>query len=229
MNESDQWNEQRNYQMPPGPDSRDGMQQPWPGYGMPPGYPHQSQYPVRRKRKWIAGLLAFFIPGIGHFYLGLMVKGIVIMLLIALDITAIVSVATGGADALPIVLLSLLLPIIYFYNLFDAIQSTDTVNERFAAAGWNPQSGWTAAPPPAQNGPAAGPNDSRAAWNGVRGLPPSSLLFLGAAAIVVLIMADISWTHWLFNSSGSLVGAVLLIVAGAGLWLWEMRGHSGSK
>jgi hypothetical protein len=214
MNESEQRNDEQSYDRPPSPDARD-QQYGYPGYSVPQGNPYDGRRPIRKKSKWLAGLLAFLIPGIGHFYLGLMIKGIVFMLLIALDITAIVYVSIEGENVLSIVLLSLLLPIVYFYNLFDALQSTDTVNERSAAGSWNPQFGWTPAPPAARNGP--------------RGITAGSMLFLGAAAIIVLIMTDISWSRWLFNSSGSIIGAILLIAAGAGLWLWEMRGHHGPK
>ncbi len=98
------------------------------------GYPPQP--PRKRKSKWIAGWLSFLIPGTGYFYLGLMVKGITIMLLMALNIVAITFAAIELNNPLLIILLSLLLPIIYFYNLFDAIQSTDAVNEKNNLAGW---------------------------------------------------------------------------------------------
>lgn len=214
MNERDVRKDEQNYQMPPSPDARE-QQYGYPEYGVPQSYPYNTRPPIRKKSKWLAGLLAFLIPGIGHFYLGLMIKGLVFMLLIALDITAIVYVSIEGENVLSIVLLSLLLPIIYFYNLFDALQSTDTVNERSAAVSWHTQSGWTEAAPAARSGP--------------KGINAGAVLLLGAAAIVVLIMTDISWNRWLFNSSGSIIGAILLITAGAGLWLWEMRGHHGPK
>ncbi|WP_276357781.1 TM2 domain-containing protein [Cohnella caldifontis] len=101
----------------------------------PPGY---AEVPLSRpkKKKWIAGLLAFFIPGTGHFYLGQMTKGVSVMLLIAFDICAITFASQQMDNVLIIVLLSLLLPIIYFYSLFDAIQSTETVNDRLTAPGW---------------------------------------------------------------------------------------------
>ncbi|WP_052475983.1 DUF6677 family protein [Cohnella kolymensis] len=217
MNEQDRGMNGQSYQSPPGPDAHEQQQHGYPGYSMPQGHPYDPGRYSRKKSKWLAGLLAFLIPGIGHFYLGQMIKGLVFMLLIALNITAIVYVSIEGENVLSIVLLSLLLPIIYFYNLFDALQSTDNVNDRFTATGgWTPQSGWTAAPP-------------EAVRSGTKGITAGSILFLGAAAIIVLMMTDISWNRWLFNSSGSIIGAVLLIAAGAGLWLWEMRGHHGPK
>jgi TM2 domain-containing membrane protein YozV len=174
----------------------------------------ETQQQARKRSKWLAGILAFLIPGIGHMYLGLMVKGIVLMLLVALDITAIVFVATEGNNVLSIVMLSLLLPIIYFYNLFDALQSTDTVNESKAAPNFNAQMGWAASPakPAIEEG-------------FTRGVPPIGFLFLAAAGIVIVVMAGISWTHWLFDSLSSMLGALVLIGIGIGLWFWEMRGQ----
>jgi hypothetical protein len=172
----------------------------------------EAQQQARKRSKWLAGILAFLVPGIGHMYLGLMVKGIVLMLLVALDITAIVYVATEGDNVLSIVLLSLLLPIIYFYNLFDALQSTDTVNERKAAPTFNAQMGWAARParPAAEEG-------------FTRGIPPVGILFLAASGIVIVVISGISWSHWLFDSFGSMLGAIVLIGAGIGLWFWETR------
>jgi hypothetical protein len=57
-----------------------------------------------------------------------------------------------------------------------------------------------------------------------RGMPPLVILFLATVGIVILIMADTGWTHWLFNSIGSMMGAIVLIGAGVGLWFWETRG-----
>lgn len=124
-------------------------------YGVPQGQGHPYS-PVRRPKrrsKWAAGLLAFFVPGIGHMYLGRMTKGISIMLLLAANITAIVDRATvEPVNVLSIVLLSLLFPIIYFYSLFDAIQSTDDVNEKLAA-----KAGWQSYPPMEPHGHAHPP------------------------------------------------------------------------
>jgi TM2 domain-containing membrane protein YozV len=114
----------------------------------PAGYPLQEVPAKRRKSKFLAGLFAFLIPGTGHMYLGLMVKGVVIMLLLTLNICGIVFAATGGANVLTIVLVSLLVPILYFYNLFDAVQSADLVNNRLQAGGpgIQPAYGWTPSP-----------------------------------------------------------------------------------
>jgi hypothetical protein len=216
MKESDDRSSATPYPLPPNPDEDSRVQEQWPVYGAPPAYVREPR-PGKRS-KWLAGILAFLIPGIGHMYLGLMFKGIVLMLLVALDITAIVYVSIDGNNVLSIVLLSLLLPIIYFYNLFDAIQSTDTVNERGASAAYHPLRGFA--------GRTANPTveDSIA-----RGVPPLGILFLAVAGVVILILADTGWTHWLFNSVGSMMGAIVLISAGVGLWFWETRGQHRNR
>ncbi|RKP45797.1 hypothetical protein D7Z26_24915 [Cohnella endophytica] len=170
-------------------------------------------YRYAKRKKWVAGLLAFLVPGIGHMYLRLMVKGIVLMVLIALDISAIVYVSVDGNNVLSIVLLSLLLPIIYFYSLFDAIQSTDYVNDRNAFA---------AAHPPMA--PGRGFNASSIEESLARGVPPLGIMFLSIIGVVILIMAGAKWTNWLFHSFSSMLGAIILIGAGVGLWIWETRG-----
>jgi hypothetical protein len=151
------------------------------------------------------------------------------MFLIAIDICAISYVSMERINVLSIVLLSLLLPIIYFYTLFDSLHSTDTVNDRSDfRPGWPTPEGWDGMAP----SPAPGPFQSqpdRPMAHFSRNIPAASLLFLGAAAVIIFVMADVSWTHWLTRSSGSMIGAVVLIGVGVVLWFWEMRSQRGGK
>jgi TM2 domain-containing membrane protein YozV len=214
----------------------------------------------RPKKKWIAGLTAFFVPGTGHFYLGQMLKGITIMLLISIDICVIVYVMTLE-NMLATILFSLMLPIIYFYSLFDAIQSTDVINER-AHARWQMQMqaqaqgpAFHVPPPPAS--PAAGPMDGPAAssfspegqqsdagadrwqhqdpvWTvqssqpSPQSQPVKTVLFL-AVIVGALLLMNMEWSGLPFKSSSSMVGAVILIAAGVGLWFWESRKDRGKE
>lgn len=237
--------------------------------GYPPGYPQTPPPYVPRKSKWIAGLLAFFIPGTGHFYLGQMVKGVIIMLLIAADICAITFAGIQMDNVLLIVLLSLLLPIIYFYSLFDAIQSTDVVNQPRLYPQWpGPVYGMPPGPAPTQPGsvspgyaptpaePAAGYTDpsvnrqtqeyeAQASGPHVplpqppgptpnpdgfhRALSTPAVILLGAVVVVLLLAANMGRVQWPFHSSSSFAGAVVLIAAGIGLWIWESRKQHGKK
>ncbi|MFC5530838.1 DUF6677 family protein [Cohnella yongneupensis] len=183
---------------------------------MPPGYPPPYGRSARRRSKWIAGLLAFLVPGTGHMYVGKMVKAVVIMLLIAGNITAIVQVATANeSSVLAIVLLSLFLPIIYFYNLFDAIESAEIVNERIAATEWNANPG--------------NPNPQPIASHTVRGVPLKKFVLFAVAGLVLCMLAQQTWAEWQFDSTFSMIGAVLLIGGGIALWIWELRGPQGPK
>lgn len=244
-----------------------------PGYaqGYPAGYPQDDQMKIPKKKKWLAGLLAFFVPGIGHLYLGLMMRGIVIMLLIAFDICAIVFAEDQIRSPLVVLLLSLMLAIMYFFSLFDAIQSTDVVNQRMRYPAWQPpmymprQDYAVPHPPVAPSadpgygeGPAQsdssvyasahagageqeqaapapnaiGPMPSPPA-QGPAGMPrqlnATGVMVLAAVVIVLVLVTGMGWSGWVFRSSGSMAGAVLLIGAGIGLWLWEMRGDRARK
>lgn len=224
MNPSDEWG-----QPPEGREPRERRAED--GYGMPPPYGYgPSGYPplpVRQKSKWVSALLSFLVPGTGHMYLGLMAKGIAIMVLLALNICAIVYFGVeygggSGGSVLIIVLLSLLLPILYFYSLFDSLQQTEAMNERYAS-GWPGASGWNAMPPGTAQG-SGPPQGSRP-----QQVPVVGVVLLAAGGVALFSMADTSWTRWILHSSGSMVGAVILIVIGGVVWLWERRGGSSRR
>jgi hypothetical protein len=87
--------------------------------------------PKRRpqKRKFLAGLLAALIPGTGHLYFGLLRKGITFIFLILLDISALLYFSSIGMQInVPLlILLALIIPTIYFYNVYDVLQSADRI------------------------------------------------------------------------------------------------------
>lgn len=85
---------------------------------------------VSQKGKFTAGFLAFCFPGLGHFYLGLMQRGFSVLLVFALNIVFLTyNASMPNGDNVPLlVLLGILVPALYFYNLFDALQCTDRVN-----------------------------------------------------------------------------------------------------
>ncbi|WP_083205097.1 DUF4097 family beta strand repeat-containing protein [Bacillus sp. FJAT-27264] len=83
----------------------------------------------RRKRKFVAGLLAALIPGSGHIYFGLLRKGISFIFAILLDISALIYFSSIGMQInVPLlILLGLLIPVLYFYNVYDVLQSADRI------------------------------------------------------------------------------------------------------
>ena len=82
-----------------------------------------------RKHKFIAGLMAVLIPGTGHLYLGLLRKGISLIFIILLDIAALLYFSSIGMQInVPLlVLLALFIPVLYFYNVFDVLQTSDRI------------------------------------------------------------------------------------------------------
>lgn len=220
MQPSDEWTQTREAE-------ERRAKQPEEGYGLPPSYGNDpGGYPNRpkhKKSKWVSALLSFLVPGTGHMYLGLMVKGISIMLLLALNICAIVyfAVSGSGGSVLIIVLLSLLLPILYFYSLFDSLQQTEALNERYAS-GWPGAPGWHGTPPP-PNGQGSYPQQQQ------QQVPLAGVVLLAAGGVALFSMADTNWTKWLLHSSGSMAGAVILLAIGAVLWFWERRGGPGRR
>ncbi|MDF2938897.1 MAG: hypothetical protein K0Q90_4270 [Paenibacillaceae bacterium] len=181
-----------------------------------PGMGHPSVNPFLNlpdKRKFLAGLFSFFVPGTGHFYLGLMQKGLLVMLMFIFSISAMVF-ATGansfsGNTYLPlVVVLGCLIPVTYFFSLFDALQCTDQVNayRRAVRAGHIPPA------PPGTD--ALG----KQVHTGVFGIG-----FMGIGVVLFLVSAKPAWLEDLFKIMGSYVGAVLLIGVGLLLFLNESK------
>lgn len=86
--------------------------------------------PRRRKRKLIACLLSALFPGLGHMYLRMFLRGAAIIYFIILDISALIyfSSVRVGINVPLLILLGLVVPIAYFYSLYDVMQSTDLIN-----------------------------------------------------------------------------------------------------
>ncbi|WP_231586986.1 DUF6677 family protein [Paenibacillus sp. E194] len=88
------------------------------GYGPGAPIPPPPMYGAmpQKKSKFLSLFLSFIFPGAGHFYLGLMQRGLLIMMMLALDIVAIVYFTAIDAKVnVPlVVLLGLMMPVIYF-------------------------------------------------------------------------------------------------------------------
>lgn len=164
--------------------------------------PYAAMMP--RKRKWVAGVLSFCIPGTGHFYLGLMQKGLMIMLLIIMDIFAIVHFSINMSSIPLITLLALFLPIIYFYSLFDALLSVDKVNAyRFSMASYS-----------------TGNTDTRPDDSGKPGSPSYiGWLLVGVGGLFFVFSAKPDWISLLMNKMGTMIGGLVLIGIGIVLFL----------
>ncbi|GAA4841544.1 hypothetical protein GCM10023310_19280 [Paenibacillus vulneris] len=173
---------------------------------VPPNQPPYDPFRAApRKSKLVACLLSFLIPGTGQLYLGLMQRGMMLMLLLIADIFAIVFFATNASASIPlIVLFSLFIPVIYFYNIFDALQQTDKVN-----------SGW--------GGLYSDTMDtvgSKRSSKGPKGSTIGYLLIIGGV-FLFLVSSKPAWLNRIFELLGSSIGAVVLIVVGVVMFLKE--------
>ncbi|MFS0723739.1 DUF4097 family beta strand repeat-containing protein [Paenibacillus sp. 1P07SE] len=76
------------------------------------------------KRRLLSGLFGAMLPGGGQLYLGDVTKGLLLLAAAILDATAAVyyANAAGGRHLLLIVYLVLLLPVLYGYSVYDALQ-----------------------------------------------------------------------------------------------------------
>lgn len=161
------------------------------------------RYPKRpRRSRWLAAIFAFLFPGAGHFYIGQMQRGLAMMLFLIADIAGIVFIATSASANIPlIVLLSLMIPVIYLYNIFDAVQQTEKVNR-----GSDMSQEFT---------------DKPAGGAAKRGL--SGYLLIAAGVILIIAMNKPEWLNVLWGWLGSSLGALILIGAGVYLFYKETK------
>jgi TM2 domain-containing membrane protein YozV len=161
-----------------------------------------------RKNKIIAGLLSFLIPGTGQLYLGLMQRGMMIMLLLILNIFAIVYFSTSSSTSIPlIVLFSLFVPVIYFYNIFDALQQTDKVNGHWNGLYTDPLS-------------EAGTTLKQPLKRLSKGSTLGYVLVIGGI-FLFLVSNKPTWLNQVFDMLGSSIGAIVLIVVGVVMFVRE--------
>ncbi|NBI29971.1 TM2 domain-containing protein [Chengkuizengella marina] len=153
---------------------------------------------TKLKNKFVTGLLAFLLPGMGHFYLGLMQRGVMFMLLLAIDIVFIVSLGMNFVDSnVPlIVLLSFIIPVIYFYNIFDALQTADIINAQGTL------------------------EDIKVK---VRDGKTFGYMLIAAGTLLFIISNKPSWLSVVFDFFGSYLGGIALILAGGLLLFSELK------
>jgi TM2 domain-containing membrane protein YozV len=161
-----------------------------------------------RKSKVVACLLSLLVPGTGQLYLGLMQRGTMIMLLLILNIFAIVFFSTSSSTSIPlIVLFSLFLPVVYFYNIFDALQQTDKVNGQ-----WN----GLYADPLGEMGEGLRQPLKKLS----KGSSLGYLLVIGGFFLFLVSNKPV-WLNQIFDMLGSSIGAIVLIVVGVFMFFKE--------
>jgi len=170
-------------------DYHEGYGQPSMGH-MPPPYGYVPV--IKLKRKWIACLFSLFIPGMGHMYLGLLQRGFFFMCLLACNISLIPLLINQGINnAAVITLVSLFIPITYFYNLFDALQSTDRVNHILLSGGTISEA------------------SQQLTSSGNLGF-----LFIGVGGWFFLLSVKPAWLTAIINGLGTYIGGLILVAVG---------------
>ncbi|WNR45500.1 hypothetical protein [Paenibacillus roseipurpureus] len=181
-----------------------------PDYASNPSFPsYAPYYPISKKKKWAAGVLSCILPGAGHFYLGLMQRGLFIMMLLIFDIFSITALVDNREASVPIVtLFALFIPVIYCYNLFDALQLTDHVNRRLELGAFAI---------PAEDMELNDPLQKLMKGTNV------GVILIIAGGLIFMLSNKPSWFSALFHLMGSFVGSCILVLAGVAMFLLDSR------
>lgn len=162
-----------------------------------------------RTHKFVAGLMSAIVPGLGHLYLRLYLRGLTYMMLVMLDLSALVYFSSVGIQInVPLlILLALFIPVLYFYNVFDVLQSADRVMLRKRKGNATPDLDQ------------AGSKERTAVealmmWE--KGISFGLLLVVGGALMVMFFRRP-RWFQDLIGMYGGYAFAVLMIVTGLNL------------
>lgn len=170
-----------------------------------------SSYPVyqdaiyRPKKKWFAGMLAFFVPGAGHMYLGLLQRGLMFMCLMACNISLLpllLSQNDVGVGLITVVALGV--PIIYVYTIFDTLQSADLVNYMISQSGRVSES-----------------------LTELAGNYHPGFMLLGMGGWFFILSVKPVWLTTAFQLFGSYLGGLIFMAVGVGMILFN-RGRKRS-
>lgn len=166
---------------------------------------------TRKKHKFIAGLLSALLPGLGHLYLGVYIKGLTFIFLLLLDLSALLYFSTIGIQInVPLlILLGLLIPVLYFINIYEVLQLADQiVMRKRRPQGQSDEEDRTLAP-----------NFRFLAWE--RGISFGILLIVGGTLMVLFIQRP-RWLQQYIALYGTTGTAVVLILIGGILLVREI-------
>lgn len=155
------------------------------------------------KRKFIAVFIAAILPGFGHMYLGLAQRGIQFIAILLLDIAALFYFTSKGIQInVPLlILLALMIPVIYFYNVYDVLQSTDWINDHIRAL--------------------IPKYKRRKSFAGVRGIS-FGLVLMAEGLLIFMFLVRPYWLRNIVSFWGGYITAVICIVIGVGLLAFQM-------
>lgn len=177
----------------------------------PPNFGQQNIYhpagSVPKKSKFVSTFFSVAFPGTGHFYLGLFHKGLMFMFMFITNILLIAYFAQSyhSFRELPLIMFSLLIPVIYLYALFDSLHQIDAMRRQQSLGG-------SAAPP-------------MSIFGYTEQDKATALLFwipLGCL-LVFLLTASRGGLWGIFSWKFSYIGIVMLLTAGATMYLMSSK------
>ncbi|MDU4697430.1 MAG: DUF4097 family beta strand repeat-containing protein [Paenibacillus sp.] len=165
--------------------------------------------PRRRKRKLIACLLSALLPGLGHLYLSLYLRGLSFMYFVLIDASALIYFSSVRmAINVPLLIwLGLLIPGAYFFSIYDVLQSTDAHNARLKK-----EHGTSSLP-------VADPPSGRSLQQGIG----AGALLIGGGAVLFMFRMKPFWLQLLVQYAGVYLVAVALVLAALLLILRESK------
>ncbi|MUG46582.1 DUF4097 family beta strand repeat protein [Paenibacillus woosongensis] len=154
----------------------------------------------------MACMLSALLPGLGHLYLRMFWRGIAIIYFLILDASALIYFSSVRMTInIPFLfLLGILIPMMYFYSIYDVLQSTDVVNARVRSES-------------TQREEAAGEKEH--VWKGIL----SGLLLMAGGGLIFLLSQKPPWLAAVIQANAGYAAAVLLILSGAALMVREGR------
>ncbi|GIP50182.1 hypothetical protein J53TS2_37730 [Paenibacillus sp. J53TS2] len=165
--------------------------------------------PRRRKRKLVACLLSALLPGLGHLYLRLYLRGLCFMYFVLIDASALIyfsSVRT--AINVPLLIwLGLLIPAAYFFSIYDVLQSTDAHNARLRKELEVSSAPFT---------------DTPSSRNVKQGLG-AGVLLIGGGAVLFMFRVKPFWLQLLVQNAGAYLVSFALALAALLLILRELK------
>lgn len=169
----------------------------------------QGYRPRRRKRKLVACLLSALLPGLGHLYLRLYLRGLCFMYFVLIDASALIYFSSVRmAINVPLLIwLGLLIPAAYFYSIYDVLQSTDAHNARLKKE---------------LEGNSAPVADTPFGSNIKQGIGAGALL-IGGGAVLFMFRMKPFWLQLLVQYAGSYLVSFALALAAVVLILRESK------
>ncbi|WP_234404870.1 DUF4097 family beta strand repeat-containing protein [Paenibacillus bouchesdurhonensis] len=163
--------------------------------------------PRRLKRKFMACMLSALFPGLGHLYLRMFWRGIAIIYFLILDASALIYFSSIRMTInIPFLfLLGILIPAMYFYSIYDVLQSTDVVNARVKSEKNDPRKGVS--------------RSAEHVWRGIL----SGLGLMAGGGVIFLLIQKPSWLAPIIQASAGYVVSVLLILGGLLFMIREYR------